>query len=469
MYFLKRNLVILGMSAFYLVSGLIFIEYNSIAGDEPFSIYFSGQAYSKIWTELFSGNNPPLYEIFLKTIHLIFGESVLVFRLPSLLFSVATLFLFFQFLKKNFSTQAAIIFGSFYCFSDYFITFSLEARGYPMLNFLICLAVITYFKAFLEKNKKAKIFLILINCLLLLTHYLSALFIVVQVISLLFSSTTKNKVKTIFTYYGLTALIMSPLILNVLLKIKNQKQISAWPGPPEGINDIYNIIWRFSNKPIIAVLVIAILFVVPAIIIYRKKRISISFKHLFFFFWFPVLFIFMYCISFKVPMFVDRYLMVLALGFYGTLSILITHIFKQVRLNWFVGFSLVLLFAITHRWVIDNKRPLDKIAAWIKDNQSKNTTQTILSDYQMLHGMAYHTNQKAFFQFSYKSADTHLLNCLSEKKIGFDFSSASTVLVVEQGKPIAPEIQSKIKPTIYKLTKEDFMPEFYRLKKYIKE
>ena len=228
MLFIQRNSIVLSLCLFYLITSLFSIEANAIAGDEPFSIYFSGQPYSKIWAELFTGNNPPLYEFVLKTISTIFGQTVLVFRLPSLLFATATLYLFFQFLKSHFSIQSAVFFGLMYCFSDYFITFSLEARGYSMLNFLVCTAVILYFKGFLEKSNTAKIGLILVNCLLLLTHYLSALFITVQVLAILLSPEIKNKIKNILIYYGVTLLIMSPLILNVVLKMFTQKEISAW-------------------------------------------------------------------------------------------------------------------------------------------------------------------------------------------------------------------------------------------------
>ncbi|MGB0933811.1 MAG: glycosyltransferase family 39 protein [Lishizhenia sp.] len=464
--FFKHNFGILIFCLFYFVSGLTFISFNAIAGDEPFSIYFSGQPYSKIWTELFTGNNPPLYEIFLKTISTLFGKSVVVFRLPSLLFATATLYLFYQFLKKRFSYQAAIFFGFMYCFSDYFITFSLEARGYSMLNFLICISVVLFFKGYTEHKKSAKIALVIINCLLLLTHYLSALFICVQVLAILLSPEIKSKIKTIFTYYGLNALIMSPLLLNIILRIKDQNNKTTWLGPPEGITDIYNNIWRFSNKPVIAVLIIALIILIPLLKIWKNKSIRIPGKYIFFILWFPLLFLSMYLLSFQVPMFIDRYLMILSLGFYGTIAILLTKVFQSEIKNWIFGFSLVLLFGITHRWVIDNKRPLDKIAEWIKTNHSQET-QVVLSDYQMLHGIAYHTDKTNFFASNQKSSNVHLTECLSAQNIGFDFNAAPKLLIVEQGKGLQPRIQEKIEKGNYTLINEEFLPEIYTLKTLI--
>lgn len=467
MHFFKKNAIILSLCVIYIITGLLFIETNTIAGDEPFSLYFSGQSYQKIWVELFNGNNPPLYELFLKSFSSIFGKSVISFRLPSLLFATTTLFLFYQFLRKYFSLQAAICFGLMYLFSDYFITFSLEARGYSLLNFLICTSTLFFFRGFVEQKKSSKYWLVLVNCLLLLTHYLSAIFIVFQVTVLLTSPEIKSKIKNIVIYYGITGLIMSPLIAKVFLKVSAQKEMSPWPGPPSGINDMYNLIWRFSNKPILAVLVIAIFIIVPAIILVRKKHVRFKTKHVFFAIWFPLFFVLMYFISFKIPMFVDRYLMVLALGFYGLIAVLLSVTFKKKVFNWMLIGLIVMLFGITHRWVIDNKRPLNKIATWIEEHQDKNT-QTILSEYQLLHGMSYHLNRKCFFTPTNQLADLHLLECLALKNVGFDFTNPTNLIVIEKGTTLPYSIQNRLNEH-YTLQKEGFLPEFFKLKKYSKE
>ena len=59
------------------------INTRDLSWDEPFSAFYSQYSVPQIITELFKGNNPPFYEIFLHFYTAIFGISEFALRMPS--------------------------------------------------------------------------------------------------------------------------------------------------------------------------------------------------------------------------------------------------------------------------------------------------------------------------------------------------------------------------------------------------
>ena len=96
-----------------------FISYQSIAGDEPFSIYFSQFNITTIISHLSSGNNPPLFEIILHLWIKLFGISETSVRLLPCLFSSITVYFIYKIGQKFFSFKSAIIASLFFTLSNY--------------------------------------------------------------------------------------------------------------------------------------------------------------------------------------------------------------------------------------------------------------------------------------------------------------------------------------------------------------
>jgi|GEM_PF-1811997 len=122
--------------------------------------------------------HPPLIFLFYH-FWLIFGDSELMLRLPSLLFSIATLVLGFMWLKDLLGPRPALVGLSILTFSILTIQLSVEMRGYSLMLMFIFGALL-YQERFLRNHSLGA--LAVSGCCLalaMLTHYSSAWLILV--------------------------------------------------------------------------------------------------------------------------------------------------------------------------------------------------------------------------------------------------------------------------------------------------
>jgi uncharacterized membrane protein len=148
--------------------------------DEASQAVMSSRSLTFIWSGRAADFNPPLFYI-LAHYWLIFGHSEIWLRLPSVLFGVADIFLVYllardlrikpKFVLGPFTFRPEILAALFLAINPFHIYYSQEFRAYMLLCFLGTWAMWFLYR---EKFKS----LIIINILLIYTHY-SAIFLII--------------------------------------------------------------------------------------------------------------------------------------------------------------------------------------------------------------------------------------------------------------------------------------------------
>ncbi|MBL7036660.1 glycosyltransferase family 39 protein [Candidatus Microgenomates bacterium] len=90
--------------------------------------------------------HPPLYYLFMRGWSLIFGSSEIALRTPSILFSLATIYLVHEIYKLLVNKKDAWIPALMLATSGLFVYYSQEARAYMMSTFLVTLAIFSFVK-----------------------------------------------------------------------------------------------------------------------------------------------------------------------------------------------------------------------------------------------------------------------------------------------------------------------------------
>ncbi|MDD2635580.1 MAG: glycosyltransferase family 39 protein [Bacteroidales bacterium] len=409
----------------------VFLSSNSLGGDEPFSVYHAQMNIGSILNLLAEGNNPPLYEIILHFWIKIFGISEFSVRFPSLLFScISVLFIYklgIKYLNKRIALCASIVF----IFSNYHVLFAHEARVYALLGMLSIISMY-YFMGILydilnpknnNKNnpncsvKNKLITLIIINTLIIYSHYFGFFILITQFLFLTFNKSIISKYwKHIFVSIGVIAVLYIPNILVVLNRFIESSSSGTWLKPTNGLESIYNMLRQFLNAPVVAVCAIVILIsaLVKYIITWKNRQKNIYYR--FIIVWFVFIFFFMFGISYIIPMFLDRYLMPAAIAFALVLGIAIDYIISKPKYNYILPIIFCALLITTVKPNITNKRNVEETVEKIKEIQDANTLVLICPSHFILN-FAYYYDKEIFKDYNNDDAYSNINDALSLKNI----------------------------------------------------
>lgn len=386
----KKQYIVLALlvAANFIVKGL-YLGQNSLAGDEPFSVFHAQMKITDIITILAEGNNPPLYEILLHFWINIFGISEFSVRVPSLIFSSITVIFIYKIGKDFFNNRIALLSSIIFIFSNYHIFFAQEARVYALLGMLAAISMYTFLSILLDYKKNCieitsdtrfklegfrKYFLLaIINTLLIYAHYFGFFVLIVQsLFTLINLKFLLQNWKKLFAYASIVTLLYIPNILIVANRLVDSSS-GTWLESPVGIESIYNMFWKFSNAPVVTVLVIALLLIslVKYLLLIKTEQHN-TYKS-FIIFWFCFIFFVMFGISYWMPMFLDRYLMTAAIAFPFLIAISTDYLFSKRKHAFILSILVSLSFVFTVKPDISNKRNVKETVAKIKALQTPNS------------------------------------------------------------------------------------------------
>jgi mannosyltransferase len=414
---------------------LIGITKEGLSGDEPFTVFVAHRDFSDLITYLSNYNNPPLHEILLHFWLKIFGNSEFSLRVLPLLFSSASVFYVYKTTQLIRNAKAALLASLLFSFSSYLFFYAQETRVYSLFLFLSLVSIYSYFQIYKNKSWKYKLIFVLSTSLLLYAHYFGFFVLFVQGLMLLINPVFRKKIVGFLLLYSLVFLLYLPQIYLLYLRFSESVSNGTWVEPVKNLDSIRLIMYLFTNSKLIAYHSFIILGI--GLMIYTiTKTVSGKFKKLilFFsvFFGFAFLFSFgsdssfffdfhfeqkgnfifplfaliafaiyqfksnssayskfvlswvllppiaMFFLSFKIPMFIDRYMIYYAPAFYIIFALGIYRLPKKTQIPLSLFLVAVLFFSF-HR--IEREAHLSDLALKVKELKVDDSQVIICPDY----------------------------------------------------------------------------------------
>ena len=416
---------------FFFILNILFrwvaIEFNSLAGDEPFSVYYAQMDITDIIRHLKLGNNPPLYEIFLHYWIHWFGIGEVVVRIPSLIFTALTASYIYKLGNEFFSKSVGITSAFIFTLSNYATLFSHEARVYALFGLLTVLSFY-YFLRWLnnQSSKRDWVTLSLIYALLMYSHYFGIMVVGLQLgLGIIIKINDLKSLKN----YGLIVLgsvaLFSPYLYIVFVRMFDSLESGTWLTPPDGWASMSYILNLFLNSQNLVKCFITLMIL--SLLLWGFRNRVISKNTVVVLCWFFVPFFGMFFISYSFPMFHDRYLMHAFVGFVLFVGIVTTSIFKNDWLNGIVGLIFLgfLFVGVTRN--IDNGRHTKSAVDYVQSERDSDTRIILYPKFKIL-GYAYYFNRNRFKNYDqeygfykvvegFKEENFYAINQYSEARI----------------------------------------------------
>lgn len=374
-----------------------FISAQQVCMDEPFSVAAAQRPLSGIFEYLSHFNNPPLFEVLLHFIVTYVSVEPPYIRLISLVASSATasmiFLLFYRYKGELFPAMCAAL---VYSFSSFHIYFSHEARVYALFEFFTCISVYFYLEVLTgEKLIRYKYVLYLVSSVLMIySHYFGFivlfLFFLFQLIY--YKRISSRRHIRLFVSYVLFAVSYIYQISTVLTRYDDASK-THWVPPPL-TEDLYIHILKYMNQPVNAVLAI-ILLLLGVFIGLRKRLNGVPYQH-FFLMWFWIPYLMLFFISFKVPVYLDRYLIFMFPAFYillidGISFLPVKSIFKSA-----LQVAMVLLMIVTCNYNPSANRFWKEVVERVRQERSSGSSPVIICPSWSFENFAYYYNLNFF-------------------------------------------------------------------------
>lgn len=344
----------------------------SIWYDEAFSIYHAQFSYEHIIEMSLNDQNPPIYNIILYYWMNKFGNSIYNVRLLSVLFSLLSIPFLFYLAKKYINISAAIIASVLYLIWNELIYYSMEARCYSFVGFLVLTSIFLFLHLMLSKKFVIPtiIALSIVNVMLILSHYLSVFLLVSQFVYFIifYARNLKLTIKYLISIVISISLFI-PWFLKIIAIIKLTSGGEYWLKAAT-IKDVDFLIIDFFNN-YLTFCVVATTIIIGTVLLKKHKQLN-KFYYLFLF-WAILPAILSYITSQFIPVFLGRYILYSIFG----LILLLAFILSNQYINkYFRYVSLSIIFILLVIEIdLNPKKNQDYLSAveYVKENFTDKT------------------------------------------------------------------------------------------------
>jgi hypothetical protein len=408
------------------------LKATDIGTDESFSLYIAQLPAADIIQTLKKGDNPPLWELLASILTDLLGFSLFNLRIVSTLASILTGLGIWLLGSRFLDKTSGLLAASFFLFSNFGFFIAHEARVYSLLGLLIVLSSCIFLRIIAQKTvNKLWIWLGITNTLIFYSHYLGLYIVLIQFITLLLNRQDKKYWIAFTKASTLLFLLSIPQIPTLLNRFLASGTSGTWVPQTSGIKDIYFMVLKFTNAPILAVLSIVVLLY-SLIVLFKKK--SILYTYLSLWFWLPLLLTFF--ISFKVSFFLDRYLYFVLPGLSLLLLATLKELGKYVKYGYVsLGSLFALLFIVTFKPSVGELRysgyhkPVKPLVSNILQHQEEPNTAVVLSPLWLDKDIVFYAYPELFTSyFTEKDSTSFFKEPLKAKSIyslefGYEFDT----------------------------------------------
>lgn len=354
-----------------LFTRLLYLDANPLSLDEPFSVYFSQMSFAEMIQQLSTENNPPFFYFLLHLWMNLFGNLEFSVRFLPAFFSALIVPMAFKFGQAFFSWRVGLMASILFLFSESQIEFAHDCRAYSLLLVLtLMLFYLTMRMHQIEIKKKQWMLFITINVALLYTHFIGWI-VVFFVFLFVLTSTKPERRRNYLIAYATVLTLLLPYLTVFYERFNSSINQPGWQSVPN-VLELYNRFVSFFNKPLVAVCCLILLvlgFILPLL---TRKQISIAIQFLLFAFVFLYFGIFL--ISFRFPMFMERYLLICSIPIYFLLAYSLEQIWMaRSQAAWLFLLIAGLMF-FSNNFNPTRNKPSNKIANLLirlkKDKQS---------------------------------------------------------------------------------------------------
>lgn len=361
----------------------------NISMDEPFTLFHSQKSLTELISLFEHENNPPLFFFIMHFWISLFGIEPEYVRIVPVVISAATAPAIYLFGAKHFTKTIGFAAALFFLFSNLHQYHAHDVRAYPLFTLLTIWSLHHYMN--LKAGKWRDVVLLgLANSLLLYNHFFGAIVIAVQGFSII-SIRSKRMLILHFIGSGLVSLAMFsayiPIVFGRLMASTGDGV--GWLRRP-GVDALYNMIWSFTNRPVVAVICIALVVLIPAWLkLFRILKPSPNEKVMVLLFWMP--FFGLWSLSQHQPMYLDRYIIFASIGFYFA----VLFIVSRLKYSKILVTGLVFCFLLTFNPSAGHDSGIKELVTHLKEHRHEDQVILMAPEWNRLE-FGYHLDHELF-------------------------------------------------------------------------
>jgi hypothetical protein len=363
--------LLLGLLALNVLLKFSWLGVNELGGDEPFTLFWATRPMSEFSAMLRTENNPPLYFLLIKawTGWVPLEEAWL--RVPSAFFSVLTVWPLFLLARRLGTPSMAVITCLLFTLNNHQYAYAHEVRGYSLLLLLTALAAWLVVRGPGRSLRWSLILMAGVFALLVWTHFFGWLVIgLIGLCTFLFPELRGNR-RHVLLAAAIATLAFLPYGLIFFQRAGESITQGTWVKP-HGPEEMWHMVRRWSNQPVITLLLLA-----PLLAVAVRERMS-SFALRFALLWWMLPLVALWLVQWWVAAFVDRYLLFASLGFYLATGYALANLISAGWARWVAPGIGIAAMALTFMPWKDNGQYPSRVAAQVRAWQRSPGTTLVL-------------------------------------------------------------------------------------------